>query len=108
MLPRVFYLYPQNTQLVEVTELKDKGNGQFLTGATVTATLFDDRGNPDSVFNNIALVYQAGSDATYQGSVPDTFNPDLGDGYTVVITALEAGVQGKWSIPAVVKLRDKQ
>ncbi len=105
MLPTVIFLYPQNTQVVTVTELQDEVTGQFLINAQVTATLFDQRGNADPVFNNIVMSFVPGSDATYQGQVPATFNPKLGGGYTVVVIAVQAGVQAKFTVPAIVKFR---
>jgi hypothetical protein len=108
MLPPVIYLYPLNTQVVQVTELQDEVTGQFLVSASVTATLFDRRGNPDPVFNNIAMSYVPGSDATYQGVVPATFNAAIGGGYTLVLTAVQSGVQAQFSIPVIVQLRKNQ
>lgn len=105
MLPSVIYLYPLNTQVVTVTELQDQVTGLFLTSATVKATLYDQRGNADPVFNNISMTYQPGTDATYQGTIPATFNPKLGGGYTVVLIATQAGVQAQFTIPAIVKPR---
>lgn len=105
MLPTVLYLNPQNTEVIQVTELQDEVTGQFLINANVTATLYDRRGNPDPIFQNIVLSYVPGTDATYQGQVPATFNPSLGGGYTVVLIAEQAGVQAKFSIPAIVQLR---
>jgi hypothetical protein len=108
MLPPVIYLYPLNTQVVQITELQDQVSGQFLVNANVVATLFDRRGNPDPVFQNIPMSYVAGTDATYEGIVPATFSPKIGGGYTLVLTADQAGVQAQWSILAIVQLRSQQ
>ena len=108
MLPPVIYLYPLNTQVVQVTELQDEITGQFLVNAAVVATLFDRRGNPDPIFNNISMAYVPGTDATYQGQVPATFDAALGGGYTLVLTAVQAGVQAQWSIPVIVQNRKNQ
>jgi hypothetical protein len=43
MLPSIIYLYPDNTQIVQITELQDQVTGLFLTQATVMATLYDRR-----------------------------------------------------------------
>lgn len=105
MLPVVIYLYPENTEVVQITELQDQVSGQFLQNANVVATLYDRRGNPDPVFQNIPMAYVPGSDGTYQGQVSASFNPTLGGGYKLVVTAEQAGVQAQWSIPAIVQLR---
>jgi hypothetical protein len=107
MLPNVIYLYPSNTQVVQVTELQDQVSGLFLTQATVTATLLDRRGNPDPVLNNLPLNYVNGTDATYQGVVPPTFSARVGGGYVLRIIAIQAGVQAEFSIPVIVQPRKK-
>jgi len=108
MLPQVLYLYPLNTQVITITELQDQQTGEFLIDANVTATLIDRRGIPDPVLRDITLAFVAGTDATYQGQVPDTFNAKLGGGYTLQITATQAGVQAFYSIPVIVQLRTNQ
>ena len=105
IVPSIIYLYPLNTQVIEVDGLVDEISGNFLNGASVSATLFDDHGNPDPVLNNIPMIYVAASNGNYQGVVPDTFNAALGSGYTLQITADSGGAQALWSIPAQVKLR---
>lgn len=108
MLPTVIFLYPLNTQVVQITELQDQVSGQFLVVANVFATLYDRRGNPDPVFNNISLGYVPGTDATYQGQVPATFDAALGGGYKLVLVAQQGGVQAEFTIPVIVKLRSQQ
>lgn len=105
IVPSIIYLYPLNTQVVEIDGLTDVVTGDYLNDATVTATLFDDNDQPDPVLQNIGMSYVAASNGNYQGVVPDTFNAALGSGYTMVITADQAGVQAQWSIPTQVKLR---
>ena len=115
MLPPVIYLYPNNTQVIQVTEVKDEITGQYLTAASVTATLYNSRGQPDPVLQNIVMTYVPGTNATYNGFVPSTFNPAgynpgyglqaSSGGYVLVITAIQAGVQAQWSIPAVIQQR---
>lgn len=106
MLPTVLYLFPKNTQIVTITELQDQVTGQFLTNANVVATLYDRRGVRDSIFNNITMAFVLGSDATYQGQVPATFDARLGGGYKVVLIAEQGGVQAEFTISAIVQLRD--
>jgi len=105
MLPQVLYLYPLNTQVIQLTELQDQITGLFLTAATCTATLVDQFGNADAVLNNIPMSYVPGTDATYQGQVPNTFNATIGGGYTLVVTAVQAGIQAQYKIPVVVQAR---
>lgn len=111
MLPAVLYLYPLNTQVIQVTEVQDQVTGQFLQGATVTATLYNSRNVPDPVLNNIAMNYVPGTDGTYQGTVPQSFdppdyNPPVNQGgYQLVITAVQAGVQAQWTIPVIIQPR---
>jgi hypothetical protein len=99
------YLYPLNTQVLNVVGLQDITTGLFLNAATVVATLFDEHGNADPIINNLAMGYIPASNGQYQGTVPDTFNAKLGGGYNMVITALQAGIQAQFTIPAQVRLR---
>jgi len=101
----LIYLYPQNTQVIEIDGLQDQLTGDFLNIATVQATLVDQRGNPDPVLNDIAMTYVPGSNGNYQGVVPFAFNAPLGSGYRLQIQADQSGVQAFWSIPAQVVLR---
>lgn len=112
-LPRLITFYPLNTQVIRVQGLSDITNGNFLNVATVTATLYDQRGNADPILNGIVLNYDIGSSGNYLGSVPDTFNPAayVGkeiNGWQLVVTAIQAGVQAVFTIPAVVGPRSKQ
>ncbi|SRR6266403_1379733 len=107
MLPTVINLYPNNTQVIQITELQDKVSGTFLIAATVTATLYDSRGVADPIFNAIPMTYVPGTDATYQGIIPASFTAKLGGGYTLVLIATQSGVQGQFTIPVVVKARSQ-
>ena len=106
-IPSIIYLFPLNTQIIEIDGLKDVVSGTFLDSATATATLYNNQGQADSILNNITMNYIAASNGQYQGTVPDTFNAPLGSGYTLVITAVQAGVQAQWTIPVQVKARNQ-
>ena len=105
MTPTVVYLFPLNSQLIQVQGLQDVLTGNFLNAATVTATLINFRGIADSVLNNIPMTYVSASNGNYEGVAPDTFNAPVGSGYILQIQATQGSVQGLWSIPAQVKPR---
>lgn len=105
IIPSVFYLYPLNTQIIEIDGVLDTVSGGFLNNATAMATLLDNFGRPDAVINDLPMSYIANSNGSYQGVVPDSFNAALGSGYTLVITVTAGSVQSQWSIPTQVKLR---
>jgi hypothetical protein len=105
MLPTIIFLYPGNTQLINITGLQDQASGLYLDAATISATLYDRLGNQDGVLNNISLGYLPGTNGNYQGTVPAGFNATIGTGYSLVITAAQSGIQSKWTIPAQVKAR---
>jgi hypothetical protein len=107
MIPTVVYLFPQNTQLVQIAGLQDQVTGDYLNGATVTATLINFQGNADPVLNQIPMAYVAATNGNYEGIVPDTFNAPIGSGYVLQIQADQLGSQALWSIPAKVALRAK-
>ena len=101
----LMYLYPLNTQVLNIIGLQDITTGDFLNSATVTASLYDENGNIDPVINDLPLGYLPATNGQYQGTVPDTFNASLGGGYRMVITAVQAGIQAQFTIPAQVRLR---
>jgi hypothetical protein len=107
-LPVLILLYPKNTQVFTITGLQDVVTGSYLDAAAVTATLVDQRGNPDPVINEITMTYVTASNGNYQGTAPFTFDAPLGDGYTLEVTALQAGVQSFYSFPVKVLLRSEQ
>lgn len=106
-LPVLVKLYPGNTQVFTITGLQDVISSTYLDAAAVTATLKDQRGNPDPVFVGIVLAYLPGTNGDYQGTIPFTFAAALGDGYTLEVTAVQGGVQSFFSLPAKVLLRSQ-
>lgn len=114
ILPAVIYLYPDNTQVVNIVGLSDVVSGSYLNSATVTATLLDPRGNEDPVLNAISMGYLEATNGNYQGTVPFTFSPpaftgksSLG-GYNLQITAVQAGIQAMWTVPVILQYRSQQ
>lgn len=113
ILPSVIYLYPNNTQVINIVGLTDVTTGEYLNSATVSATLFDPRGNADPVLNNIDMGYIAASNGNYQGTVSYQFSPpgftgQSKGGYLLQITAQQSGIQAVYSIPAIIELRSQQ
>jgi hypothetical protein len=109
-LPAFLYLYPGNTQLIQLQGLQDNTTGSFLNGATVTATLLDQRGNEDPVIDDLSLEYVANSNGNYQGTVPSTFSPASFNGtqqggYQLQITAVQGQAQALYTIPVILRLR---
>lgn len=107
-IPTLLSLFPNNTQVINFFGLQDIVTGLYLNQATVTASLRTARGDLDPVFQDIPLEFVSGSNGNYQGTIPFEFNAAIGDGYTVEITAEQAGVQSFYSLNAEVVLRDVQ
>jgi hypothetical protein len=106
LTPAVIYLYPLNTQVIQINGLQDVVTGLYLDAASGTATLFDPQGNADPVLNGIVMTYLSGSNGNYNGTVPATFNPvKISGGYSLVVTIAQGGVQAQFTIPVVVKPR---
>jgi hypothetical protein len=113
MLPQIIYLYPENTQVLLVQGLQDVVTGLYLNLAYVTATLYDPRGDPDPVLQNLQLNYLPGTNGNYQGTIPASFNPPKfaglsKSGYILQISASQAGINSLWSLPVILTLRSKQ
>ena len=101
-----------NDQYLEIDGLQDAVTLVYYSNATVMATLVDQLGDPVPGFTNVAMSYIAGTNGNYRGLVVQTFNPPLGVGYTVQITAIVPGgadpsgnTEGYWEIPAQVTAR---
>lgn len=104
-VPAVLYLNPKNSQVINIGFLKDIATNAFLDTAVITATLVDQYGNQDPIFNAIQVAYQVGSQGNYVGVVPGGFNPSLGSGYKLLIDANQGGVIGHWEVPVTIKAR---
>jgi hypothetical protein len=106
IIPTIVYLYPQNTQVIELDGLQDSVTLDFSNAAAVSGTLYDQYGNPDAVLQNVPMTFVPASNGNYRGIVSDTFDAALGSGYRLEIQATSDGSEAVWSIPAQVKLRD--
>lgn len=105
-IPIKVTLFIQNDMFVEIDELHDGLDAlTYFNAATVTATLKDRSGVVVTGVNGIVLNYIAASNGKYRGAIQETFNPTTGGGYKLEIVAVQSGVQGKWVIPAEVKIR---
>jgi len=105
-IPLKVILFVDNDMFVEIDQLHDGLDVlTYFNAATVTATLKDRDGVVVTGVNGITLTYVAASNGTYRGAIQETFNPTLGGGYKLEIIAVQSGVQGKWVIPAEVKIR---
>lgn len=111
-IPAKVMIFPNNDQVHTLTGLQDVLTGIYQDAATVTMTLYDQTGNVVTGLVNIPLNYIAASNGDYNAAVP-AFNygpppnpdqPILG-GFTLVITAVQSGVQYQISIPAEMDLR---
>jgi len=101
----------KNDQFIEIDGLQDPTTLTFINNAIVLATLVDQFNQPVAGCMAIPLNFLAGTSGNYRGLVEQTFNPTLGTGYTLQITASAPG-QGSDStvdlfleIPAVVVAR---
>lgn len=101
----------KNDQFIEIDGLQDPTTGAFVNNATVTATLVDQYGNAVPGCTNVTLNYLATTNGNYRGLVEQTFNPIIGAGYTLQVTATAPGqgvdntVDLFLEIPAVVTPR---
>jgi len=105
-IPTKVTLFIENDMYVEIDELHDGlDDASYFNAATVTATLKDRDGDIVPEVNAITLSYVVASNGMYRGPIQETFNPTLGGGYKLEIVAVQSGIQGKWVIPAEVKVR---
>lgn len=101
-------LYISNSQFLELVGLKDQSvtPNVYMNAATVVGTLKDPNGVNVVGFVNVVGVYQTASNGTYRlAADPTTFNPPLGGGYTLVVTATQAGKQLYVEYPVKIQTR---
>jgi len=102
-------IYILNDNLLVLDGLKNQQDGSYLNAATVTCTLVN--GNGTNVAGQtwpLALVFQAGSNGKYVGTLEDTLSLSEGQVYTARIDADGgAGLKGHWEIPLKAQVRRK-
>jgi len=100
-------IFHQSDNLIELIDLTDVVNGNFVTTATVTVTLID-KGGTDVVGETwpLAMPYIALTNATYRVIFNDTLVLVPGDLYRAVIDAND-GVnrQAHWEFPIRAETR---
>lgn len=81
-----------NDYLIEWT-ITDAATGNAVTGATVTAQLYDSTGAAFGEQITLSLVSSSPETGLYRGTLPDTSSPSKTLGkYTLVCTANNGGV----------------
>ena len=98
-------LFQGSDMALEVANLKNKLTGELVTGATVTASIFDAAGDAVSGAGNpITLAEITGFDGLYRGTLPDAAVLVIGDLGTIVYTASGgAGLAREWTLEYVVR-----
>jgi len=103
--PITFFI--SNTQVVQLSGLRDRTTGLYQNAAAVTATLNDPNGTAVTGISGATLNYVGGSNGVYSYTVPSSFSPSImGSGYTLTIIAVSGGSTLKSVIPAIVAVRD--
>jgi hypothetical protein len=105
-VPTRLIIYQNNTQDINLIGLQDS-TGAFVNDATGEATLLDGSRNPDSVFNDLSMVYTSGSNGNYVVTIPGTFEAAVGSEYTTVIDGDANGAHFHLEIPTEVRVRTK-
>lgn len=91
-LPRKLYYAPDNSLLITVDGLFDKGlNSYFDATATVKAWLLDSTGSVVAEVNGVAMNYVAASNGSFQAQVLSAAAQPLGPGYMLKIQADQGG-----------------
>jgi hypothetical protein len=80
-------MFPKNDQLLTVTGLTDN-TGALIVGATVTATLVDASGTPQTGCDNVTLTDVDDTPGSYSTVIDETFVSDPGS-YTLQVSAVK-------------------
>lgn len=103
-------LYKKNSQFLQISGLKDTTvtPNVYLNTATVVATLYNSSGAAIAGFTNVNGQYVASSNGTYQFALdPTLFDPPVGSGYTIKVTATQGVKQFYVELPAQVLARQQ-
>lgn len=106
-MPLSVVLVQNNTQLINLIGLQDQNNN-FVNDANLTATLLDQNRTLVQQFGSVSLAYVAASNGNYQGTLTGTFEPEVGEGYILVIdgTAISGSSQFHLELDAEVAVRN--
>jgi hypothetical protein len=102
-----FQIFVNTDMVLAVENFTDSVSGALITGATVTADVFDsDDMLVTGAGSPITLVEVVGAVGLYRGTIPDTASIVVEDTGTIVITADGgAGLAGEWTLTWVAVLR---
>lgn len=100
-------LYQDNVQQVELIGVKDEITEQFWTTGTITGTLYDQNGNAVVGLSGVSFTLQTGGTGTYFGTVTGAFEPDVGDGYILIVDGDQGASHLHLEIPVEVRARKK-
>lgn len=100
-------IYVGNTNMLELRGLRDGLTGEYLSGATVTATVKDAAGaNVTGESWPKALSYVDDSEGVYRVSLSHQLAVVAGAGYVAVIDVdADSGRRGRWELPLIAKVR---
>ena len=92
-VPTKVIMSPGNNSLITANGLYDRQSKSYLdSSVTVKATLYDSNNNPVPGCTDVALTAVPGGFGAFQAVVSGaTFNPPLGSGYRLNITAVQSG-----------------
>ena len=106
-----FEAFINNDNAVTLAGLKDACTGAFANAAAVDVTVTDKDGN-EVVFDNTSdfwprpLNYVASSNGVYCGIIPLEAQLIPDDDYIAIITAVSAGIRGRWNLFFTAKHRN--
>lgn len=106
-VPARLVLYQDNTQQVRVFGLQDITTGNYITTATMSATLLDKDRKQVPGLIGIAMNFQATSNGDYFGIVTSDFKPPVATDYTLILEADDGGSHLHIEIPTEVRVRVK-
>lgn len=102
-----FIVLVENDNVVELFELRNPITGAFLNAATVDITITDSEGvEVTGETWPLTIPYVTGSNGIYRVILDKVLGFIAGQRYTAVINAAEAGLDAKWTLDYLAKVRD--
>lgn len=107
-MSNIIVIYVGNDSILEVDHVRDELTGDFLAGAAVQATMFDNTGA--EVTGDTwprPLAYVANSKGVYRTTLPQTLDLTANQRYTVEVEVNDGpGRYAKWTLQCVARERD--
>lgn len=100
-------LYVGNSNIIELSNLRDNSDNSIIADATVTVTLKDSEGEEvDGASWPVTMDAVEGSAGSYRATLSSSLELSVGSKYVAEITVMKSGATALWKRRLTAKVRD--